>query len=221
MSLKDKLKTELEKIRKMNAGERWSYFKTYYLSLFLIGLIVFVLLLHFCFDMKQNNREVLSSGCLVNVSIKAEGVVFLTDDYVDACDKSLKDAVSYLSTDNTLKFMEDNPLDQDSYEMALTAQIFAGEYSYMILDETALSHFEKDDFYANLEKTLTQSQCDRLKDRMVSQKMQDGEYPVAINLTDTKVAEFFTSDAKNIYLIFVDVQQDVSKNQQLIEYLLP
>ena len=221
MSLKDKLKSELEKIRNMNARQRWSYWKTYYMQGVLIGLVVLVMLLHFCFDMKQNHREVLASGCLVNASINAEGVVFLTDDYVDACGKSLTDAVSYLSADNTLQFMEENPLDQDSYEMALAAQIFAGEYSYMILDQAALSHFEKDDFYANLEKTLTQSQCDRLKDRMVSQKTQDGEYPVAINLTDTKVAEFFTSDVKNIYLIFVDVQQDVSKNQQFIDYLLP
>ncbi len=221
MSLKDKLKTELEKIRNMNARQRWSYLKTYYLPGFLIGLVVFVMLLHFCFDMKQNHREVLASGCIVNASITPEGVVFLTDDYVDVCGRSLRDAVSYLSADNTLNFMEENPLDQDSYEMALTAQISAGEYSYMILDETALSHFEKDDFYADLEKTLTQSQRERLKERMVFQKMQDGEYPVAINLADTRIAEFFASDAKKLYLVFVDVHQDVSKNQQLIEYLLP
>lgn len=221
MSLKEKLKSELEKIRNMNAGQRWSYWKTYYMQGFLIGLVVLVMLLHFCFDMKQNHREVLASGCLVNAPIDAEGVVFLTDDYVDACGKRLTDAVSYLSADNTLQFMEENPLDQDSYEMALVAQIFAGEYSYMILDETAFVHFQKDDFYADLEKTLTQAQWERLKDRMAFQKTQEGECPVAINLADTKVAEFFTSDAKNYYLVFVEVHQDVSKNQQLVAYLLP
>lgn len=179
------------------------------------------MVLHFGFDIRQNHREVLASGCLVDVEISPQGVVYLTDDYLSACHKNPKASVSYLSTDNTLSFSSDAPLDQDSYEMALIAQISVGEYSYMILDEQALGYFVESDFYADLGKVLSKEQYHRLEWRLNYQNMQDGKYPVALCLDKTDIAGYLQTDASKAYLVFTNVNQDIAKNRQLVDYLFP
>lgn len=221
MKIKEKWKLRVSEFKQMDSRQRWSYFKKYYLLKCIIALIFLAMVLHFGFDIRQNHREVLASGCLVDVEISPQGVVYLTDDYLSACHKNPKASVSYLSTDNTLSFSSDAPLDQDSYEMALIAQISAGEYSYMILDEQALGYFVESDFYADLGKVLSKEQYHRLEWRLNYQNMQDGKYPVALCLDKTDIAGYLQTDASKAYLVFTNVNQDIAKNRQLVDYLFP
>ena len=221
MKIKEKWKLRVSEFKQMDSRQRWSYFKTYYLLKCIIALIFLAMVLHFGFDIRQNRREVLASGCLVDVEISPQGVVYLTDDYLLACHKNPKASVSYLSTDNTLSFSSDAPLDQASYEMALIAQISVGEYSYMILDEQALGYFVESDFYADLGKVLSKEQYHHLEWRLNYQNMQDGKYPVALCLDKTDIAGYLQTDASKAYLVFTNVNQDIAKNRQLVDYLFP
>jgi len=205
MKIKEKWKLRVSEFKQMDSRQKWSYFKTYYLLKCIIALIFLAMVLHFGFD----------------VEISPQGVVYLTDDYLSACHKNPKASVSYLSTDNTLSFSSDAPLDQDSYEMALIAQISAGEYSYMILDEQALGYFVESDFYADLGKVLSKEQYHRLEWRLNYQNMQDGKYPVALCLDKTDIAGYLQTDASKAYLVFTNVNQDIAKNRQLVDYLFP
>lgn len=221
LTWKQSLKQETEKVKKMNPGERWQYFKTYYLTKAVIALVILALLLFFFRDMRMNQRQMLASGCMVNVTTDADGFLFLTDDYVSFCGKTVKEATAQLSDDNTLDFMKENPLDQDSYEMALTAQICAGEYQYMILDETAFAYFEKLDVYADLTQILTPAQQKQLSDKVVYRKQKDGEKQVAcaITLSGSTLEQHCKLNPQEAYLVFIDVDADTQQNRHLLEYL--
>ena len=88
MKIKEKWKLRVSEFKQMDSRQRWSYFKTYYLLKCIIALIFLAMVLHFGFDIRQNRREVLASGCLVDVEISPQGVVYLTDDYLSACHKN-------------------------------------------------------------------------------------------------------------------------------------
>ena len=180
MNIQEKWKLRVSEFKQMDSRQRWSYFKTYYLLKCIIALIFLAMVLHFGFDIRQNHREVLASGCLVDVEISPQGVVYLTDDYLSAC-----------------------------------------EYSYMILDEQALGYFVESDFYADLGKVLSKEQYHRLEWRLNYQNMQDGKYPVALCLDKTDIAGYLQTDASKAYLVFTNVNQDIAKNRQLVDYLFP
>ncbi len=155
MKIKEEWKLRVAEFKQMDSRQRWSYFKTYYLLKCIIALILLAMVLHFGFDIRQNRREVLASGCLVDVEISPQGVVYLTDDYAD------------------------------------------------------------------LGKVLSKEQYHRLEWRLNYQNMQDGKYPVALCLDKTDIAGFLQTDASKAYLVFTNVNQDIAKNRQLVDYLFP
>ncbi len=112
MKIKEKWKLRVSEFKQMDSRQRWSYFKTYYLLKCIIALIFLAMVLHFGFDIRQNHREVLASGCLVDVEISPQGVVYLTDDYLSACHKNPK-SFSFLFINGQYTFFSsDAPLDQ-------------------------------------------------------------------------------------------------------------
>lgn len=221
LTLRQTVKNEIEKIKGMTPKKRWEYFKTYYFVPSVIGIILLILLLFFIHDMKMGSREMLISGCFVNVETDAEGLLFLTDDYVSYCGKTQKDAVAQLSLGNTVDFFKENPLDNDSYEMALLTQICAGEYHYMVLDEDAFEHFAKLDIYADLEKTLSAAQQEKYADSLVYREAQEGQElaATAIMLSETELEKKCYLNPRNAYLVFIDVNQDIEKNRKFLDYI--
>lgn len=222
---------EWDKIRQMSPKDKWEYFKSYYLIHTVIGAILLILAVFFIRDMKLSGREVLASGCFVNVTIDEDGFLFLTDGYIDFCGKSVKEATALLSADNELNFMPENPLDTASYEMALTAQMFSGEFQYMVLDEAAWEYFQKLDVYADLTEILTPSQQKEYADKMVYQTYQDEdgeqiETVTALDLTGTGFAVRYHLEPQTAYLIFTETAQEkdadltAADKQRLIDYIL-
>lgn len=225
------MKSEIEKFRLMSQKDRWEYFKSYYLVQTVIGIIVLILAAFFIHDMKVSSRELLASGCFVNVTIDQEGFFNLTDEYVSFCGKSGKEASAFLSVDNTLNFMPENPLDKDSYIMALTAQIYAGDFQYMILDKEAWEYFQKSDVYDDLTQILTPAQREKYADRMVYQTYlkEDGaqiEAATALDLSGTEFAKRYHLDPQTAYLVFIETAQEknteeaVEKKRRLADYIL-
>lgn len=221
------MRNEAEKFRQMNSKEKWEYFKSYYLVQTIVGFILLVLAALFIHDMKLSNREVLASGCFVNVEIDGDGFLFLTDEYLDFCGKSAKEAISLLSIDNTLDFMPENPLDKNSYEMALTTQMAAGEFQYMVLDEAAWEHLKQTDTYADLTQILTPSQQEKYAQRMVYQQGEgQTEIATALTLSETEFARRYHLEPQTAYLVFLETAQDkntestVEKKRQLVDYIM-
>lgn len=221
------MRDEVEKVRQMSLKEKWKYFKAYYLVQTVIGFILLILAAFFIHDMKLSNREILASGCFVNVTIDGDGFLFLTDEYIKFCDKSAKDATALLSIDNTLDFMPENPLDKNSYEMALTTQMVTGEFQYMILDETAWEHLQQTDTYADLTQILTPSQQEEYAERMIYQQRKgQAEIATALNLSETEFSQRYHLEPQTAYLVFLETAQEkdtestIEKKRQLIDYIM-
>lgn len=221
MTIRESINQEIKKIEGMNGRKRWEYFKTYYLAKTIIAFGIAIMLLHLVYSIHLGGREVLASGCLVNVEISDNGERFLTDEYVTFCGESEKDAVAYVSLGNRFDFSGDHQIQDNAYEIALLAQISAGEYQYMILDEQGLKYFMKLDVYSNLDNVLTDSQKERLSQRMVYQTLQDGKTQTAfaICLRETEFAQKYQLYQDEAYLVLIDVNQDIEKACMLVDYI--
>lgn len=223
MTLKETINQEIDKFKSMDSKKKWDYFKTYYLKVTIIIIIAIVLLIHLLYSIGLGKREVLASGCFVNVGISEEGVLFLTDEYLTFCEKKDKDAVATVALDENLDVYGETPMSTEPYvEMALLAQLSAGEYQYMILDRAGLEKFAQLELYADLESILDEKQISNLEDRIVYLDNQAGKDNTAsaIVLTGTGFASKYQLMPKEVYLAFVNIEPDAEKNKRLINYIL-
>ena len=218
LTWKDKLRQEYNKIKEMDPKKRWNYFVSYYLWITIIVIAGIAMIIHMTYDMKMSFRDVEAAGCLVNIAAATQTEEFLTDEYLTACGVSPKKSVAYLTYETT-EFLKDNPVDQDSYEMALNAQLCAGQYSYMIMDETGLEHFESLDIYADVEKILSDAQKEKVNDYLVYRNHDGKQHAVAISLKDTGFVKKYQLDPQEAYLVFVDVDMDIAQNQKFFDYI--
>lgn len=219
LTWKERFKKEIDKIKEMEPKMRWNYFVTYYMWKTLLILAALVMVIHISYDMRMSFRDPIASGCMVNISADIECEDFLTDSYLKYKGANPKKSVCYLTMETT-HFMEDNPMDQDSYEMAFTAQLFAGQYTYMLLDKDALAKYESMDIFADLKKTLSEEQYDVLSSDLVFRDVEGARKAVAIDISDAPFVDKYHLAPDKVYLAFVDVKQDVEKNQQFLAYLL-
>lgn len=218
LTWKDKLRQEYNKIKEMDSKKRWNYFVSYYLWKVAIIVALIVMVIHMSYDMRMSFRDVETSGCLVNITADPQMEEYLTEEYLAECGMSPKKSVAYLTYETTA-FLEENPMDQDSYEMALNAQLCAGQYSYMIMDEAGLEHFESLDIYADIEKVLSDAQKQKTTDCLVYRDYEGEQRAVAISLKDTGFAKKYQLEPQEAYLVFVDVDMDIAKNQQFFDYM--
>lgn len=218
LTWKDKLRQEYNKIKEMDPKKRWNYFVTYYLWKVAIAVALIAMVIHMAYDMKMSFRDVEAAGCLVNIAADSQTEEFLTDEYLTECGVSPKKSVAYLTYETT-EFLKDNPVDQDSYEMALNAQLCAGQYSYMIVDEAGLEHFESLDIYADVEAVLSDVQKEKAKEHLVYRKQDGKQNAVAISLKESNFVKKYHFNPQEVYLVFVDVEMDVAKNQHFFDYI--
>ncbi len=223
MTLKETVEQEVAKFKVMDKEKKWDYFKTYYLKATIIIMIALALLAHLLYSIALGKREVLASGCFVNVGISEEGVLFLTDEYLEFCERTEKDAMAVVALDESVNVYGDSPMSTDSYEdMALLAQLSAGEYRYMILDEAGLEKYGQLELYADLEEILDEQQMSSLGDRIVYMENQAGKDNTAsaISLSGTGFAEKYQLMPKDSYLVFVNIEPDMEKNRRIVNYIL-
>ncbi len=222
LSWKEAIELEINKIKEMSSKERVNYFKTYYLSKTIAAVCILGLVIWFVIDMKNANKEILIAGCMVNVEVGTGGYHYMTDHYLEYAQADEKKEVAYLSVGNRLNFLNGQEMDNYSYEMALIAQLSAGDFQYMILDESALDRFQELDVYIDMEEVLTKEQLKKYKDSIVYLKSEekDSEEAAAFMLKDTKLVNEYEPEPKDIYLVFIDVNFDKEKCTKFINYLL-
>lgn len=216
LTWRENIRIEIEKVKKMNRAEKWSYFKTYYLVKTLIALTALILIIWFVYDMKQASREVLISGCMVNVEMDDEGYVFLTDGYQNYLGIDEKEGITQISPDNYLDFLGEQQMDNYSYEMALMAQIAAGDFDYMILDEAAYEHFLDAEIYADVNNVLSADQLELCKDRLTGEE----GVTTAVDISGTAFAKKYQVAPEKVYLVFVDIDLNVERCRDFLDFVL-
>lgn len=223
LSWRESIELEKKKIEEMSSKEKLSYFKTYYLKKVVVSIFMLVLLIWFIVDMVNSNKEILIAGCMVNVEVGSAGYYYMTDDYLEYADVNSKKNIAYLAVGNRLNFLDGQDMDNYSYEMALIAQLAAGDFHYMILDKSALERFQSLDVYVDMEEVLTKEQLEEYKDAIVyleSEEKGSEKEAAAIELTDTQLVKKYEIEPKEAYLVLVDVNFNKEKCAQFVNYIL-
>ncbi len=219
----EKIKLEIEKIKAMSGAKKWDYFKTYYMTKTIIAVLLIIIGIWIGHDIRESCREILLSGCTVHVNMNEEGYRFFTEDFIKYQGKDPEKVVAQLALDNPLQFMDaEQQMDNSSYEMALIAQMAAGDYDYMLLDKAALTRFQKEELYADLEELLSPEELAIWQDRLIYFEKPDGKgdtFAGAIRLTDTAMDLSYEFDAEEVYLVLININQENGNGKRLLEYL--
>jgi len=216
-STQSKLKQEIDKISAMDRAGKWSYFQTYYMKPTLVIVFFLVLLIWFIKD-TAFQKEGICNGCIYNVAVTDEQKEWLTTGYLDYYGYDQKKYDASVSTDY---MFEDTAQQMDAYahEMALYAQVAAGDIQYMILDKDTLDYMSNGGIYADLNTVLSEETMHGLEGMTI--ELHDDEssedYEAAIDLVRLGV---FDESVGEAYLIFTPVQKDQAFAENFIKYLV-
>ena len=211
---------EREKLRPMSWRKRLDHLWTYYRfhALAVVGAIAIVVLL--IYGQMIANQDVLISGIFINTDTSKEGYEYLSDGYWSSSGGDRHTRADIIET-MVVRYSQENP-DQDSVTMmtSIDAMISARTLDYMLLDESALSYYGPLENCADLSKVLPKDLYSRLLERIVTIHgiESGGEYPAAIDVSDSSFAQRFGLTAGPSYLVVVANAKDMDKVAAFLEY---
>lgn len=210
----EKTKAELNKVKAMDKEKRIDYFKTYYLKITIAIIIGIILLAWFIVDTVFQKKGA-SMGCAYEVAITDEQREELTEGYLEYYDLNPHRYSAALAMDNMFEGTEQQ-MDANSHEMALFAQIAAGEVYYLILDRATLDLWSNGGIYARLDEIFDAETLDKLNEAAVDVKdfEFDEMYPTAIDL---RRLGYLDTEG---YLVFTIGIPDEDYPERLLNYLL-
>lgn len=201
---------EREKVSKLGTKQKLIYFADYYLP----GIVVFLLLIGgvawYVRDVIESNKIAYSGG-LINCVITEEGRKFATEDFIEWTGWKNKKASL---VDSDLSFDSTEVYDNQSMEVAFVAQISAGYYDYLIVNESAIEHYSELDFFVNLDELLP-----NMNKFEGEQLYFFNNVPVGLKLTDELEQKFGLDTTGDYYLTFVYVGNESFKNVMFADYL--
>lgn len=212
--MKITLKEELEKVKKMNGKQKWSYYKTYYLGPTIVIIILILCLAWFLYDSIISNKKILYSGGIMGVDITEEGRSYLSDEYLNYLGGNPKKEMIALSADNFLTVSEEEALNADGMDMALYAQISVGEYDYFVMSKGTLEKYKAFEIY--VDPTNLCKEVGIEEDKIVID--EESKLPMAIDITDICGDKIGASE--EYYLVFVNVKNVPEEDKRFLEYLL-
>ena len=177
--MRDLWKENLQTIKK---NWSWSYYKTYYLWPSVGVLIALVLFAWFIKDTVFPKRMVCA-GCAYGIELSEKQQEALQDGYIRAMGLNPKKAFAGLSTDNIFEDTNQQ-MDANEQQMALIAQVAAGDIHYLIFDERNLLRYQNSGIYEPLDEVLSEDVLQRVKGNTYSLTDSDSgeEYLAAIDL---------------------------------------
>lgn len=220
-SIGEWFRSEREKLTTMSWRKRLGYLWTYYRfhALAVICAVVFVVMM--ISGLVQASRDVLISGVLINTETSKEGYAYLSDGYWVARGGNRHTRVDLVEA-IFLSYSQEN-LDMDSVTRmaSIDTMIGARSLDYMILDESALSVYGPQGICADLSRILPEELYAKLADKIVTvHGIDSGEdYPAAVDLTDSFLAQRYGLSADPSYLVVVANAVDMEKTAAFLEYL--
>lgn len=214
-------KSEKQKLKEMNFQEKVSYFRTYYLSKTIIGLIVISFAVYFIYTVASPKPETILNAAIVNYPFSDETINKLTTDMAERLqmdsdkEEIMLDASYYLG----------NGSDASEYTMGtqqkLSTYMYAGEVDVFIAPESVFQSYATAGFFNRLTDILPTELLTSLSDSIFSSTTEDnpvsGAYGIYLDNT-TLFKDASTAADRPVLGILVN-----SKNQDngidFIKYL--
>ena len=219
MTVKEQFINLRGELANMTWKQRFDHLWTYYKWVLgvLVGLIMIGSMIVTMVAQKQ--IDIRFAGMSVNVDLSDEAVMYLTEDMEAFLVTEEKQEVQLDMTG--FGDLLDPEMAEYNYNSALQviALVSAAQLDYVMMDESALSFYVRQEVFTDLSTVLTEEQLALFEGRTVYAEPQDGErYPIALDLRDTAFAA--DSELEEIYIGFPDNTQREYKAGQFLDYLL-
>lgn len=203
-------------MRGMTIKEKADYLWTYYKWIVPVAafLAIVVAIVVSCIANRQ--IKILYGGALVNVTASEEGTQYLTEGWKVELGGEKKETVTLLCT-----VYRDTPAASEANTASITqivGTVAARELDYVILEDDGLALYENHGIFTSLENMFTQEQLAAFD--IVYYDGELGNYPIAIEITDSQFARSCLTGGEKIYIAFPGNTGRTEQNAVFLEYLL-
>lgn len=201
-------------MKELKGKERIQHFVHYYGKYTIIAILLLAMFGNMLYEMLRPKPDVILSGTAVNVHVSVDMEKRLTEDvfpYVGGEDHE-KQEVTLLP--NQVSAGEPHLLS------ALQTKVFAGEYHYALMDQTALDLMSSMQAFPELALLLPEEKLARWEGRFISVEAENGITPIAIDITGTPLAAGCTFNGDRIFLAFPVNMDTMQVVEPFYDYLI-
>lgn len=201
-------------MKEMNWKERIQHILYYYGKYMIIAAFLIYMLTDILIDAYKEKPEVLLAGTAVNVHVSVEMEKTLTEDIFSV--------VGGTDAEKQEVTLSPNKIDYTDVHMtsALQTKLLAGDYHYVLMDQTALDMLISMQALPNLYQVLPKEKWEPWNDRFISVQTEGVQYPVAIDISGTPLAAGCSFDGDRIYMGFPVNLDTLAVVETFLDYLL-
>lgn len=199
----------------------WEYYHDY---LWLVGAAAIFICAGFTV-LSHQSKETLVSGMMVNISIRQEGMDYLTTDYLEKLGGKSGRQVASLDYTN-FSSLDDPTSSEDNYSamQLLPARVSGKMLDYMILDKFAMEFYVNQAVYLDLREFFTADELEELgNDRLIYARQVDETdmWVVAVDITDTNFVQdnVIVKNGDRIYFALSGSTQRMEMCRETWEYI--
>lgn len=200
-------------MKSMTWKERFQHLLYYYGKYALLAALLIILGVSAAYDMLTPDKEVLLSGTTVSVGLSDELEEKLTDGAFEAMGGTDRRKQTITLEPTVINILEPSTL------TSLQTKFYAGDYQYVLMDETGLEKLNRAQVIPNLKQVLSAERLAQWQERLYTISVEDTDIPIAIDITDTALAEGCTYEGEKLYISFPAVQDKVAIVEPFLEYL--
>lgn len=180
----------------MTWKQRIEHIAFYYGKFILVGAFLLYMFGDSLWEMLREKPEELFSGSTINVQISYDVHVALVDDLFVHMGGTDPEKQEVTLTANRMSDVDFN------MQTSIKTQLMAYSYDYVIMDQAALDSLIYTQAFPDLNLLLPEEKLKPWSDRFAYISKDGEQYPVAINITGTPLAEGCTYSGEYIYLAF-------------------
>ena len=201
-------------MKEMTWKERIQHILYYYGKYMIIAAFLIYMLTDILIDAYKEKPEVLLAGTAVNVHVSVEMEKMLTEDIFSV--------VGGTDAEKQEVTLSPNKIDYTDVHMtsALQTKLLAGDYHYVLMDQTALDMLISMQALPNLYQVLPKEKWEPWNDRFISVQTEGVQYPVAIDISGTPLAAGCSFDGDRIYMGFPVNLDTLAVVETFLDYLM-
>lgn len=223
MTFIGKLKKLKQDLKPMTFRQKLDHIWTYYKSMVIVLLLIIMGFSLVITITANKTTKLLLAGISVNVDLSEEAQTYLSDAYLEKIGTgSSMEKVSFHEMGmGDIAATDDYQLDYYTL-MSIMGLAAAKELDYMIVDETALNVFIREEALLDLRKIFTQEELKKIEgsDEPVTGDEAQEAVLAAIQITDTEFIKHNTNAKGKVFLTFTASTERIEECRAIYEYIL-
>lgn len=221
------IKQLLDTIRPMPFKDKINHIMTSYTYMVaIIGLVIALLFMSLAGLIFPGPEEILT-GFAINVNVSEEGILSITDDFVQLTESEPGNKTTVVEThkikytDNSESMVGEDAIKYMELLEKISLYLSAQKLDYIITDYGFMDSMNFQDFCVDLTQFLTEDELASVKDLLVYMEVEEtgATVPVAVDISGTEFAKAFIS-SKNTCISFAENTKRPDTCRSLLQYIL-